>query len=182
MTSTINNPKVSRGASKSKTDEYYTPAYGVEPLLEYIPKNAVVWCPFDKKDSEFVKQISRQGNEVVFSHIDFGQDFLSYEPAQKYDMIISNPPFSLKTIILKRCLALGKPFAILTTAMWFNDAMPFNLYTACNKDLQVLWFDKRMQFDSRGKIPFKSIYLCCDFLPQGNVVKKLNTKRVLNIF
>ena len=54
--------------SSGNNDECYTPAYGVEPILEYIPKDAIVWCPFDDENSEFVKQISKQ-NIVVTSHI-----------------------------------------------------------------------------------------------------------------
>ena len=51
--------------SKGKNDECYTPAYGVRPILKYIPKNAIVWCPFDTENSEFVKQISVQ-NKVIY--------------------------------------------------------------------------------------------------------------------
>ena len=40
--------------SKGNNDECYTPAYGVEPILEFIPEGAVIWCPFDTEDSEFV--------------------------------------------------------------------------------------------------------------------------------
>ena len=53
------------------SDEAYTPAYGVLPILKYIPKDSIVWCPFDKPDSEFVQQISKT-NIVIFSHIDAG--------------------------------------------------------------------------------------------------------------
>ena len=45
--------------SPGKNDECYTPAWGVTPIIQYIPKNAVVWCPFDTAESEFVKQISQ---------------------------------------------------------------------------------------------------------------------------
>lgn len=41
----------------SGNDEAYTPAYAVTPILKYIPKSSVVWCPFDTLESEFVKQI-----------------------------------------------------------------------------------------------------------------------------
>lgn len=54
--------------SAGGNDECYTPAYGVEPILKYIPKGAVVWCPFDTKDSEFVKQISKT-NKVIATHL-----------------------------------------------------------------------------------------------------------------
>jgi len=54
--------------NKVGNDEAYTPAYGVEPILEYIPRGAVVWCPFDTIHSEFVKQVS-DTNAVIYSHI-----------------------------------------------------------------------------------------------------------------
>ena len=43
--------------SSGNNDECYTPAYGVEPISKYIPEGAVIWCPFDKEESEFVKLI-----------------------------------------------------------------------------------------------------------------------------
>lgn len=46
--------------SKGNNDECMTLPYAVEPIIKYIPKDAVVWCPFDKEDSEFVKQIRGQ--------------------------------------------------------------------------------------------------------------------------
>ena len=48
-------------------DEAYTPAYGVKPILKYIPKDAKVWCPFDKAESEFVKQISQTHSCLLYT-------------------------------------------------------------------------------------------------------------------
>ena len=63
--------------SKGNNDECYTPNYAVLPILKYIPKEAVIWCPFDTEESEFVKEISKT-NKVIFSHINNGQDFYNY--------------------------------------------------------------------------------------------------------
>jgi len=120
--------------SVGNNDECYTPAYGVEPILEYIPKDAVVWCPFDTIDSEFVKQISKQ-NEVVFTHIQYGQDFLTYEP-KNWDVIVSNPPFTNKRKFFERALSFNKPFALIMTNTWLNDSAPKKLFK--DKDLQLL--------------------------------------------
>ena len=54
MTNQINSKKLMY--SKGNNDECYTPDYGVEPILEFIPEDAIVWCPFDDETSEFVKQ------------------------------------------------------------------------------------------------------------------------------
>ena len=161
--------------SDGNNDECYTPAYGVEPILEYIPKDAVVWCPFDTIDSEFVKQISKQ-NEVVFTHIQYGQDFLTYEP-DNWDVIVSNPPFTNKRKFFERALSFNKPFALIMTNTWLNDSAPKQLFK--DKDLQLLMFDKRMKFISpdgrpNDKITFSSSYYCWNFLPKQIIMKELN--------
>ena len=143
--------------SSGSNDECYTPDYGVEPILKYIPEGDIVWCPFDTKDSEFVKQISKT-NEVIYSHISTGQDFFDYEP-HAWDVIVSNPPFTNKRKYFERVLSFGKPFALIMTNTWLNDSAPKQLFK--DKDLQLLMFDKRMKFispDGRNndKITFSS--------------------------
>ena len=155
-------------------DEAYTPDYGVEPILKYIPKNAVVWCPFDTKESEFVKQISQQ-NSVVHSHISLEQDFFTYEPFH-WDVIVSNPPFTNKRKFFERALSFGKPFALIMTNTWLNDSAPKQLFK--DKDLQLLMFDKRMKFHSpdgrpNDKITFSSSYYCWNFLPKQIIMEEL---------
>ena len=161
--------------SSGNNDECYTPDYGVAPILEFIPEGKIVWCPFDTPDSEFVKQISKQ-NEVVYSHLESGQDFFTYEP-DKWDIIVSNPPFKGKRKIFERALSFGKPFALLMTMTWMNEAAPVQLFE--NRGLQLLLFDKRIEFyqpnaKQRGKITFNSSYFCCDFLPSDIVMRRLS--------
>jgi hypothetical protein len=161
--------------SVGKNDECYTPDYGVRPILEYIPEGKIVWCPFDTVDSEFVKQISKT-NPVVHSHIETGQDFFEYEPPE-WDIIISNPPFTNKRKYFERALSFNKPFALIMTNTWLNDATPINLFH--DRGLQLMMFDMRMNFLSPdgtavdNKITFSSSYFCCDFLPQQIIMKKI---------
>ena len=82
--------------SKGKNDEYYTLDYGVKPILKYIPNDWTVWCPFDTEESEFVKQIRKNGNKVIHSHIMYGQDFYKYEPEEEWEPRLHDllkPPF-----------------------------------------------------------------------------------------
>lgn len=159
--------------SKGNNDECYTPDYGVVPILKYIPKKAIVWCPFDTEESEFVKQISKQ-NSVVFSHITNGQDFFNYQP-QQWDVLISNPPFTNKRKYFERALSFNKPFALIMTNTWLNDAAPKQLFK--EKELQLLLFDKRMKFINKGviehKITFSSSYYCWNFLPRQIIMETL---------
>ena len=160
--------------SKGDNDECYTPHYAVKPILKYIPKDAIVWCPFDTKESEFVKQISNT-NQVEYSHINNGQDFFQYEP-DDWDIMLSNPPFTNKRKYFERALSFNKPFALIMTNTWLNDSAPKQLFE--DKDLQLLMFDKRMKFNSpdgrsNDKITFSSSYYCWNFLPKQIIMDKL---------
>lgn len=165
--------------SKGKNDECLTLPYAVEPILKYIPKNAVVWCPFDKLESEFVQQISKS-NKVIFSHIDFGQDFYEYEPNENWDILISNPPFSGKRTIFERALSFNKPICLLAPMTWLNDKYSKWVFKEANRQMQLLMFDKRMKFMNNGeiqnKITFSSGYYCSDFLPKDIVIEELIIK------
>ena len=164
--------------SKGKNDELYTLAYGVKPILKYVPKDYTVWCPFDTRESEFVKQLKNNGNNVIYSHISYGQDFYKYEPSDDWDCIISNPPFTNKRKIFERCLDFNKPFALIMTNAWLNDSAPVNIFLERDKQLQLLMFDKRMKFMDRNggvrsKITFSSSYFCYDFLPKDLIQEHL---------
>ena len=161
--------------SGGSNDECYTPLYGVKPILKYIPKDVIVWCPFDTFESHFVKEISKT-NKVITSHKWTGQDFFDYEP-DEWDVIVSNPPFTNKRKYFERALSFGKPFALIMTNTWLNDSAPKQLFK--DKDLQLLMFDKRMKFVSpdgrdNDKITFSSSYYCYNFLPKQIVMEELN--------
>ena len=164
--------------SSGSNDECYTPDYGVEPILKYIPEGDIVWCPFDTIDSEFTKQISKQ-NKVIATHISMGIDFFDFEP-EYWDVMVSNPPFTNKRKYFERALSFGKPFALIMTNTWLNDSAPKQLFK--DKDLQLLMFDKRMKFispDGRNndKITFSSSYYCWNFLPKQIIMEELQVTK-----
>lgn len=163
--------------NKTGDDEAYTPEYGVYPILKYIPQDFIVWCPFDNQDSAFVKLISKT-NKVIFSHIENGQDFFDFEPNEKWDCIISNPPFKNKRQFFERALSLNKPFALIMTNAWLNDAYSKKVFMEANRQMQLLMFDKRIKFTNpygnpNNKITFSSSYYCCDFLPNDLITEQI---------
>lgn len=161
--------------SKGGNDECHTPEYGVTPLLEFLPKKSVkIWCPFDKEDSAFVKTFKRAGYNVIHSHIEDGQDYYNYEP-DEWDIIISNPPFTNKRLIFERAISFNKPFALLMTNTWLNDAAPKQLFKDIG--LQLLMFDKRIEYEGLGnKITFSSSYYCRNFLPRQIEIREICKK------
>lgn len=62
--------------SFSRNDEYYTPAYAVRPIINYLKPGTVIWCPFDTEESQYVKIFTENGFTVIHGHIRTGQDFL----------------------------------------------------------------------------------------------------------
>lgn len=153
--------------SKGGNDECYTPDYVVESVLPWLDKNKVYWLPFDREDSAFVRVLKANGFKYINSHIDYGQDYYSYEP-EHWDVMLSNPPFTNKRGIFKRALSFGKPFALLMSNTWLNDAAPKVLFK--DKDLQLLMFRNRIKFMNNGvvnnKITFSSSFYCYNFLPK----------------
>ncbi len=160
------------------SDEAFTPAYAVSPILKFIPEGAVVWCPFDKDHSEFVKQIRTNGNKVISSHIDDDQDFFTFEPDEHWDIIISNPPFKNKRKFFEKALSFNKPICLLMTLAWLNDRYSKQVFIDAGVQMQLLMFDKRIKFENpdgraNNKITFSSGYYCTDFLPRDIVLEEL---------
>ena len=172
--------------NKVGDDESYTFAYCVNPILPYIEKlqkdkyshlkrSMIVWCPFDKEESEFVKLISElRSIDVVFSHIDNGKDFFDYEPSE-WDVIVSNPPFKRKKEFFERALSFDKPFALIMTNAWLNDSAPKKLFK--ERELQLLMFTNRMLFLQNGsidtRVTFSSSYYCWNFLPKQIIIEDI---------
>lgn len=168
------------GYLKAKTDkasdEVFTPKYAVLPLVKYIPNGSTIWCPFDTLESEYVKVFTENGYKVIHSHIDEGKNFFEYEP-KEYDIIISNPPFSIKDDIIKHLYELDKPYAMLLPIPTLQGQKRFEYM----KDgLQILSFNKRINFytDSSRKeiqkgVSFGCAYFCKNFLPKDLILEEL---------
>ena len=125
----------------SKNDEFYTPKYAIQPILKYLKGNENVWCPFDTKDSNFVKMIEKQGHEVIATSLLNGQDFFELaesEISDWCDVIISNPPYSLKTEVLEKLFEIEKPFAMLIGCIGvFESQKRFNMFK--NNEFEIFF-------------------------------------------
>ena len=132
--------------------------------------------PFDDENSEYVKVLKENGFNVIYSHINQGKDFFTYEP-EKWDVIVSNPPFKNKRAFFERALSFNKPFALLMTNTWLNDSAPKQLFK--EKDLQLLMFEQRIHFIKpdgtvEKKTTFSSSYYCFNLLPKQIIMERLN--------
>lgn len=163
------------------SDEVYTPDYAVKPLLKYLQKFSLghqitIWCPFDTQESEYVKIFQKEGYQVISSHIDENKNFFTFEPQGQYDIIISNPPFSIKDGVLRRLYELNKPYAMLFPIPTLQGQKRFPYLQNC----QALIFDKRINYYTSAErkeiqkgVSFGSFYLCKDFLPKDLIFEAL---------
>lgn len=161
-----------------KADEKYTPYYAVDPIIKYLPKNAIIWLPFDKEWSAFHQVLTKSGFKTIYSHIDNGYDFFNYEPSD-YDIIASNSPYSLKGEVLERVYQLKKPFFLLLPLPTLQRKGMLKYY---KQGLQILSFEERINYHNSNSMdrtvnstPFASVYFVGGgLLPKDLVIESLN--------
>ncbi len=116
--------------------------------MKFLDPKWLIWeCACG--EGNLVKELERRGFEVIGTDILTGQNFLTWKP-DKFDCIITNPPYSIKQDFLERCYALGKPFALLLPLTTFETAKRQELFKKYG--VQVIFFDKRINFKTdKGK-------------------------------
>jgi hypothetical protein len=162
----------------SGNDEFYTPLYAVKPIEKYIKHNSTIWCPFDTKDSVFVKEFENMGHNVIATHIVNGEDFFEIE-VPECDYIISNPPYSLKGEVFQRLFEIGKPFAMLVGVVGlFESQKRFDMFK--NNDFEIMYMNRRIAYfksyeEQKPSLnpPFSSVYLCKGMLPKQIVFEEV---------
>ncbi|MBN0919148.1 methyltransferase [[Mycoplasma] gypis] len=172
-------------------DEWYTTYEDVEFFIQNakIPKDWVVWCPFDLETSNFVKAFKKNGYKVIYSHILYGQDFYEYVPNEKWDIIVSNPPFRNKHKLIERIIQLGqnKKFALIFGIQALNSEKFCNELQSL-KRVQYVHLKRRMCFtkdhinydiQNLQRPSFASMWICNDLLKKDiQVWEGINYKKI----
>lgn len=165
--------------ANSKNDEYFTPLYAIKPITKFIKQNSTIWCPFDTKDSLYVKHLRELGHAVINTHISNGEDFFDID-VPKCDYIISNPPFSKKAQVLERLFNIGIPFAMLVGDLGlFASKKKYEMFK--NNKFELMYLDKRVSYFNENigdkmNPPFLSIYVCSNVLPKQIVFEEIDKK------
>ena len=92
-------------------DDYQTPPSALSILLPHLDRNWTIWEPASG-EGYLSEALREKGFHVIGTDIHEGFDFLQFRP-EEFDVIVTNPPYSLKDEFLKRAYELGKPFAFL---------------------------------------------------------------------
>lgn len=139
-----------------KYDDYMTPKSAWFNIKDYIPKNKVIWESFygDGKSGIYLEEL---GFNVIHKEVDFFKENLG-------DIIISNPPYTIKKEIFTRLKDLGKPFIMICPSSMINTLYIRNLFKD-DIDFKIIIPRKRIQFikdgkDLLGRCNFDTFYYC----------------------
>tara|TARA_R110000824_G_scaffold231517_1_gene419408 strand:- start:14056 stop:14514 length:459 start_codon:yes stop_codon:yes gene_type:complete len=131
----------------SVNDDCITPISVWKDIEQYIPNDKEIWCPFYCNGDHKLKEL---GYDIIHNEEDF---FLH----DRGEVIIDNPPFSIKRKILERMLILDKPFILImpVSTLCYNYFKPF-------KDIQVIVPPKRINFAPhlKSNASFDCLYYC----------------------
>ena len=138
-------------------DHYNTTKDMWESISYLIPKDKILFEGFmkDNYSSKSVLILRELGFDVVG---DPTIDFFGEIP--KYDILVSNPPYSIKKKIFERLSVLNKPFILILPISTITKQ-----FTKCleRDKLQMIIPNKRMQFE-KADIPLSRCWFDCCYL------------------
>lgn len=156
---------------EEKYDELYTPNEAIYPILKYLDKDKIYWECTDFGDSNIRKVLVENGFKVIATRKE-EFDFLKDEPLLKFDVIITNPPYSIKDKFIKRCYELDKPFLLLLPLTALEGKERNKLYK--EKGIELIILNKRINFmKNKNNVWFNTSWFC-----RGITDKQLNFEEV----
>jgi hypothetical protein len=164
-------------ARPTYSDEYYTPPNAIDILLPFLPKNKIIFeCAWGK--GHLARHLRKNGFTVVGSP---SHNFVTDQPP-KFDVLVTNPPFSQKEEFIRRAYRLKKPFAILLPAFCLTRVAFSPLFL--QHGIQLLVPNKRIHFlggsEKYQKCPgsnFHSFWFCHRLLPQDLCFAELKVSK-----
>lgn len=156
---------------KEKNDELYTPEEAIYPILKYLDKSKIYWECTDFGGSKITKVLRENGFRVLNTskaEIDFLKDDIDFY----FDVIITNPPYSLKNEFIKKCYEYDKPFLLLLPLTALEGKERNELYKQYGIEIIVL--NKRINFiKNKNNVWFNTSWFC-----RGICDKQLNFEKV----
>ena len=144
----MTNPKTEYSNREKFTDKYggtnnecYTPEIAIHPLLPFLDKSKIIWdCAYGT--GRLAEHFRKQGFKVIGADEDFlGSDW----DDECYDIIITNPPYSLKDEFLEKAFKIGKPFAFLLPLTTLEGIRRGKLFMT--NGLQMIIPNRRINFE-----------------------------------
>lgn len=126
------------------TNEMYTPDYAIEPLIPFLKKEMVIWdCAFG--EGHLARAFKEKGFKCIGKkEIDYLKEGQYVKEYLDMDIIVTNPPYSLKDEFLKKAFDLGDPFCFLLPLTALEGILRGSLYHA--NGIQLIIPNRRIDF------------------------------------
>lgn len=159
--------------TKKKLDDYNTPFYVWEILFDYLnlDKNTKIYEPF-YSNGVAKNYLAKLGyNNVIHENMNFFDNYDKYD----YEIIISNPPYSIKKNILKILYIIDKPFVLIVPTSIISKLYLKNIFGNDIYKLQYIIPNRRIQFErldgyNQKRTAFDTIFLCYKMNLQRDIV------------
>ena len=138
-------------------DQYNTTREIWESIADYIPKDKIIWEAF------MLCNVSSKSVDILrsFGHSCVGHYNIDFFEENYGDVIVSNPPYSMKKKIFKRLALLDKPFILVLPVGTITKQF---VRVLDRTKLQLIIPAKRMQFikcsDPMSRCWFDTCFLC----------------------
>jgi len=146
---------------KKKLDHYTTPLYVWKMLLDYLDlgKDTIIYEPFynDSKSKTYLGKLGY--NNVIHENEDFFENYDKY----KYDIILSNPPYSIKQNILKVLYKIDKPFVLIVPTAIISKLYLKNIFNDDIDKVQYIIPSRRLQYEVNGYNQKRCCFDCLFF-------------------
>ena len=155
---------VGRHADASN-DNYSTPKWAWRELFQAVPllKKRRLWDPFynDGLTATCWKQLG------VREFVHGRGDFFKRATTPQHDVVVTNPPFSKKQLVVLSLLRRGKPFILLLRTsvlftQWFRRLLP---------TVKLVFPSRQVDFDAVNgkKLTFDCVFVCHGCGPRSSL-------------
>ena len=140
---------------EKKDDEWMTSKETWEDIQQFLPKDKIIWEAFfgDGNSGKFLGEL---GCIVLQGAINFFDHYKLIE--NKFDVIVSNIPFSIKFEVLQKLKDIDKPFVVLMPSNVLQTKKFNEIFKEYGPNgIQIVLPSKRIQYIRNGEVlPFCS--------------------------
>lgn len=142
----MSKPQLQRPDAAGTYDNCYTPPYALAPLLPYFPKGARIWEPCAGADY-LADALRLNGFNVVSTDVARNPSFdlFTMPTPPGVEMVITNPPYSIKPRVIAELLRRGLPWALLVPFETTASKAVRDLFPSL-KAIEQMYLDGRVSF------------------------------------
>ena len=153
-----------------KNDRYGTSKYIYGMLRDFVDYKKIIYNPFylDGKAKTYLNELGY--NNVIHNNEDFFENYNKYD----YDLIITNPPYSIKKKIFKKLYEINKPFIVIVPIATITKLFIKDIFKSDVERIEMIIPNRRMQFEKNGnqlkRCYFDCVFLCYKLNLKSNIV------------